>query len=270
MSRSTSSCRRGRSKEPSAASAAPTRIDLDGSSRPAHARLRRPADVEDDRADDGRPRARHFRRRAAGPRRAERRRDPAAADLHHGPDLGDRDAVLHLLGRAVRRRHHLDPVQYSGRGVVGGDHLRRLSDGAAGQGGGSADRGVHLVLHRLAGRGAADHLPGADDLVLRAEIRAAGIFRGLSADLLLVRRARPRGQAQDRHLDVARPAAGRHRHGYGVRPAAHDLRLQRSAARRQFPGRGDRPVRHQRNPADHGGAAGAARPCRRASACRWC
>ena len=178
------------------------------------------------RADDGRPRARHFRRRAAGPRRSQRRGDPAAADLHHGSDLGDRDAVEHLLGRAVRRRHHLDPVQHPRRSVVGRDHLRRLSDGAAGQGGRSADRGVHLLLHRLAGRGAADHLPGAADLVLRAEIRAAGILRGLSVDLLLLRRPRARGQAQDRDLDVARPAAGRRRHGHGVRPVAHDLRLR--------------------------------------------
>ena len=34
-------------------------------------------------------------------------------------------------GALVRRRDHLDPVQYSGRALVGGDHLRRLSDGAA-------------------------------------------------------------------------------------------------------------------------------------------
>ena len=74
----------------------------------------------------------------------------------------------------------------------------------------------------------ADHVPGADDLVVRAEVRAAGILRGLSADLLLVRRPRPRGQAQDRHLDVARPAARRHRHGHRVRPAAHDLRFDAS------------------------------------------
>jgi len=37
--------------------------------------------------------------------------------------------------------NHLDPVQYPGRSVVGCDHLRRLSDGAAGQGGRSADGG---------------------------------------------------------------------------------------------------------------------------------
>src|SRR5882762_5077030 len=74
--------------------------------------------------------------------------------------------------RAVRRRHHLNPVQHSRRS--GRDHLRRLSDGAAGQGGGSADCGLHLILHRFAGRGAADHAPGADDLVVRAEIRTTG------------------------------------------------------------------------------------------------
>ena len=220
--------------------------------------------------DDGRAGARHLRRRAAGARRTERRRDPAAADLHHGSDLRHRDAVVHLLGCAVRRRHHLDPVQYPRRGVVGGDHLRRLSDGAAGQGGGSADRGVYVVLHRLARRCAADHVSGAADLVLRAQIRAAGIFRGLSADVLLFRRARPRGQAQDRHFDVARPAVGRRRHGHRVRPVAHDLRFQRPAARHQFSCRGDRPVRDQRNPAHDGGASRAARPCRQASACAWC
>ena len=63
----------------------------------------------------------------------------------------------------------------------------------------------------------ADHLPGADDLVVCAEIRAAGILRGVSAHLLLLCRARPRGQAQDGHFDVARPAARRHRHGHRVR-----------------------------------------------------
>ena len=256
-SRSTSSCRKGRSKRPSA-----TRIERDGSLRPAASRLLRPADVEDPGADDGRARARHLRRRAAGTGRPERRRDPAAADVHDGPDLGHRHAVLHLLGRAVRRRHHLDPVQHSGRGLVGGDHLRRLSDGAAGQGGRGADRGVHVVVHRLAGRGAADHVPGARHRLVRAAVRTAGILRGLSADVLLVRRPRPRGQAQDHHLDGARPAARRRRHGYGVRHAAHDLRLERAAARHQFPGRGHRPVRHQRNPAHDGGAARAARPRR--------
>ena len=208
------------------------------------------------------PRARHLRRRAAGPRRAERRRDPVAAHLHDGSDLGHRDAVLHLLGRAVRRRHHLDPVQHPGRGLVGRHHLRRLSDGAAGPRRRGADGGLHLVVHRLAGRGAADHVPRARHRLLRAALRAAGILRGLSAHVLLVRRPRPRGQAQDHHLDGARPAARRHRHGHGVRHAAHDVRLERAAARHQLPGRGHRPVRHQRNPADHGGAAGAARPRR--------
>ena len=36
--------------------------------------------------------------------------------------------------------------------------------------------------------------------VVRAALRAAGILRGLSADLLLVRRTGPRGKAQDHHL----------------------------------------------------------------------
>ena len=57
--------------------------------------------------------------------------------------------------------------------------------------------------------------------------------------------------------------ARRRRHGHGVGPVAHDLRFGGTVARHQFPGRGDRPVRHQRNSADHGRAAGAARPRRR-------
>ena len=69
-------------------------------------------------------------RRAARTGRRQRRGHPAAADLHHVADLGDHHAVVHLLGRAVRRRHHLDPVQHTGRALVGGHHLRRLPDGA--------------------------------------------------------------------------------------------------------------------------------------------
>ena len=78
-----------------------------------------------------RHRARRHHRRAARPGRRQRRRDPAAADVHDAADLGDHHAVVHLLGRAVRRRDHVDPVQHSGRALVGGDHLRRLSAGAA-------------------------------------------------------------------------------------------------------------------------------------------
>src|SRR5881396_1298352 len=134
--------------------------------------------------------------------------------------------------------------------------------GEAWQGGGSADRGLHLVVHRLAGRGAADHVPRAGNRLLRVALRTARVLRGLLTDLLLVRRARARGEAQDHHLHDARPAARRGRHGHCLRPAAHDLRVERAPARHQLPGRGHRPVRHQRDPADDGGAAGAARPCR--------
>ena len=39
----------------------------------------------------------------------------------------------------------------------------------------------------------------------------------------------PRGEAQDRDLDGARPAAGRRRHGHGLRSAAHDVRPRPAA-----------------------------------------
>src|SRR4249919_368967 len=128
--------------------------------------------MEDACPDDGRAGARHFRWRASGPWWAERRGDPAAADLYHGSDLGHRDAVLHLLGRVVRRRNHIDPVQHSRGSLVGRDHFRRLSDGAAGPGGGSAHGGFYLILHWFAGGGASDYVPGADDLVVCVEVRA--------------------------------------------------------------------------------------------------
>ncbi len=68
-------------------------------------------------------------------------------------------------------------------------------------------------------------------------------------------------EAQDDHLDGARPAAGRGRHGHRLRTAADDFRLRSAAARRQLPRRRHRAVRDQRDPADDGGAARAARPC---------
>src|SRR5262245_21036671 len=167
----------------------------DGSLRPAASRLHRLADVEDSGGDDGRARARHFRRGIAGTGRAEWRRDPTAAHVHDGSDLGHRHALLHLLGRSVRRRHHLDPIQHPGRGMVRGDHLRRLPDGAAGPSGRGVDRGLYLVVHRFAGGRPADHVSCAGHCRVRAAVWPTGILRGLSIDVLLVRRPRPRGQA---------------------------------------------------------------------------
>ena len=145
----------------------------DGSTQPARPWLHRPDDVEDAHPDDGGPRPRHFRRCAAGAGRTERRRDPSAADFLDGSDLGHCDAVVHLLGRAVRRCDHVHIVQYSRRGVVGGHHVRRVSDGAEGPGGRSADRSVHLVIHRLARRGDAYYVPGTERRRLRLALRSA-------------------------------------------------------------------------------------------------
>ena len=136
--------------------------------RQSVSRLRRRAAALQHRADGARHRARRHHRRAAGPRRRQRHRHPAAADLQHVADLGDHHAVLHLLGRAVRRRHHVGAVQHTGRTVVGGDHVRRLSDGAEGQGRRGADRGLHLVLRRRAVRRHHDHAAGAAGRELRA------------------------------------------------------------------------------------------------------
>ncbi len=91
---------------------------------------------------------------------------------------------------------------------------------------------------------------------------------GPPVDVLLVRRPRPRGQAQGRHFHDPRPVARRYRDGHGVRHVAHDFRLERALARHQFPGRSDRTVRHQRNSADHGRAARVAWPHRQHQSAR--
>jgi hypothetical protein len=113
--------------------------------------------------------------------------DPAAPDLHDVAHLGDHHAVLHLLGRAVRRRDHLGAVQHPRRALVGGHHLRRLPDGAEGPGGPGPHGGLHLVLRRRLRRGGDDHLPGAAGGQVRAEVRPARILRGLPAHLLQLR-----------------------------------------------------------------------------------
>ena len=60
---------------------------------------------------------------------------------------------------------------------------------------------------------------------------------------------------QDRRLDDDRLRAGRRRSRQHHRPAAADLRLHRTAHRLRLSHRGDRLVRHRRNPADDGGRA---------------
>ena len=51
---------------------------------------------------------------------------------------------------------------------------------------------------------------------------------------------------------------------------APDLRLRDAADRLRLPDRGDRPVRHRRDPADHGGGAVSSRAARPRSIPRWC
>ena len=170
-------------------------------------------------ADGGRHPARRRHRRAAGPRRRQRRRDPAAAHLQHVADLGDHHAVLHLLGRAVRRRHHVDPVQHSGRAVVGRDHLRRPSDGAAGQGRRSADRGLHVVVRRRAVRRHHDHAGRAAGREVRAAIRPGGKIRGVLPRLLQLHRHGQGAAVQDHRRDDDRLCARRRRPRQRHRPA---------------------------------------------------
>ncbi|CAA9248726.1 MAG: Tripartite tricarboxylate transporter TctA family, partial [uncultured Craurococcus sp.] len=237
-----------------------------GRTRPADAGLRRRDGAAEPAAHARRHRARRVDRRPARPRRRERHRHPAAADLRHAAGLGDHHAVLHLLGRPVRRGHHLDPVQHPRRALVGGDDLRRLPDGAAGQGRRGADGRLHQQLRRRLRRHRDDHLHRAGHRGLRAALRAAGVLRG---DVPLLRQLRRHEQGaadEDRLRHDARLPAGRRRHGHRHRPAADDLRQHGDDPRLRLPRRRHRPLRHQRDPLlDRGRAAlqGRARTDRR-------
>ena len=72
----------------------------------------------------------------------------------------------------------------SPRALVGRDHLRRLSAGAAGPRGRGIDRLVHVVVHRRAVRGRHDHVPGAAGREVRAQVRAARVLLRLPAHVL--------------------------------------------------------------------------------------
>ena len=189
----------------------------------------------------------------AGTGRRQRRCDPVAADLQHAADLGHHHAVLHLLGRAVRRRHHLDPVQHTGRAMVGGDDVRRLSDGAARQGRRSPDRRLHLLVRRRAVRRHHDHAGRAAGRELRAAIRSRGEIRGVFPGVLQLRRPEQGAALQDDRGDDDRLCACRGRARFHHRTIAADVRLHGTAQRLRFPDRRHRPVRHRRDPADHGG-----------------
>ena len=127
-------------------------------------------------ADGRRHRAWRHRRRAARSWRRQWRCNPAAADVFDVADLGDHHAVLHLLGSAVRRRHHLDPVQHTGRTMVGGDHVRRLSDGAERKRRRSADRRVHFVFRWRAVRRDHHYVGGAAGREFCVAVRSARNF----------------------------------------------------------------------------------------------
>jgi hypothetical protein len=159
----------------------------DGSARLLLYGFKVPADLEDPRADDGGP----------------------VLGIFVGvlPGLGGPNGVAILLpltftmdptsaivmlsciywGAPASAARSPRSCSTSRRGVVGGDDLRRLSDGAAGKGREAlTPRSPRRSSARC--RGAADHLPRARNRLLRAALRAAGVLRGLPAHLLLVRR----------------------------------------------------------------------------------
>ena len=149
----------------------------------------------------------------------------------HGSGLGDHPAHQHVLGRAVRRLDHLDPVQHPRRAVLGRDDLRRLSDGA------SRARPTEALTLRLpvgrlrrAGRRHPHHA-------------AVGLGREFRAALLARRNISPSiswPSPASSGLGGASPlktvvsmvlgfALRRGRHGHDLGQPAPDLRLRRAA-----------------------------------------
>ena len=91
-----------------------------------------------------------------------------------------------------------------GRAMVGGDHVRRLSDGAARARRRSAHGRLHVVLRRRAVRRHHDHAGGAAGRELCVAVRSAGDFLGLLPGLLQLRRPEQGAAVQDGGLDDAR------------------------------------------------------------------
>ena len=83
------------------------------------------------------------------------------------------------------------------------------------------DRRLHVVVHRVAGRSAADHVSGAARRRFRAPVRATRILRGLSAHVLLVRRA----GKEARHKIVISMALGLLLAGIGMDTVSGQLRM---------------------------------------------
>ena len=198
-----------------------------GRNRKSVPRLCRRAAAVQHPADGDRHPARRHHRRLAGPGRRQRHRDPVAADLLDVADLGDHHAVLHLLGRAVRRRHHLGAVQYSRRAVVRCDDVRWLSDGAEGPGRRGAHRRVHLFVCRRAVCRHHDYAGRAAGRAVCVAIRARGKIRGLFPRVLQFHRHEQGAAGQDGGVDDDRLCARRRRPRSDDRQPAPDLRLPR-------------------------------------------
>src|SRR6202030_531318 len=92
------------------------------------------------------PRDDHWSAARAG--RRQRGGYPVAADTADAAHIRHHPAHIALLGRLVRRRHHLDLIQHPGRALVGGYHLRRISAGPSGPKWPSAHRRLYFFIHR--------------------------------------------------------------------------------------------------------------------------
>ena len=168
----------------------------------------------------------------------------------HVADVGDHHAVLHLLGRVVRRRHHVDSVQHTGRTMVGRDHVRRPSDGAAGPAGEALTAAFTssfvgalfavIMITLVAPLVASFRAQFGPAEKFSVYFLAFCSFVGMSKE--------PPFKTIAAHDDRLRARRGRPRRNH--RAIASDLRLHRDSADRvRLPDRGDRPVRHRRNPA---------------------
>ncbi len=114
--------------------------------------------------------------------------------------------------------------------MVGGHHIRRLSNGAARARRRGADGRLHLLVLRGAVRRHHRYVSCADDRFDGAGVRAGRAVRGPTPCVLQLRRDEQGTALEDHRIDDAGLCACRRRTGSLNRAAAHDVWMVRTPA----------------------------------------
>jgi putative tricarboxylic transport membrane protein len=176
--------------------------------------------------------------------------------FQHEPDLGHHHAELHLLGCAVRRGDHVHPVQHPGEPwsvATTFDGYPMAQQGRAGEALTAAFTSSFVgafspcwLITFLAPLLAKFALKFGPPEFFAVQMLTFCSFIGMSKD-------RPMKTLAAMMLGFALAAVG---HGHGDRQLRMTFGVPGTAQGLRLPDRGDRPVRHRRDPADHGRGPG--------------